>query len=493
MRIILKIQRLLQDYSDHTVYRLVTQTLTYGIGVFVSAILNFILLTVYTHFLSPQNYGVISILTVTKTMLATIILCGLTNGILRYFYYAEREYSCVEEIVWSPIIFTTVISILSLVSLGMYSSSISSFLLGSQNYRYLILLTLIDTFAGNIINIGITILIIQEKALVVVVVNILKLFLGILNGYILVVYLGRGLQGAIEAFLITSVIMMVVIAMVSFLRMKPALSFIMLKKQLKFSLPLVITILAFSIIDYSDRYILKIFLPLSEVGLYDVGYNFGMIMTILAGGFSSAWPPYYYNNNKDGNNQAICNAAIKLYLPIAAVCALALSFFSPFILRLFTSEQFYQARTIIPWVAAAYMFKGPYLIFAIGLLVKNKVWWQVRLEIGAALINLALNFALIPMMGREGAALATLMTYTFMCVGAYILVMRINPIPNPPKRFILEISLLTIFVTGVLTYLSKNNLETFQISITTAFVALVFLSLIILSSRREMLSSLTKH
>ena len=46
-----------------------------------------------------------------------------------------------------------------------------------------------------------------------------------------------------------------------------------------------------------------------------------------------------------------------------------------------------------------------------GLLMKNKTKWQLYIEIFAAMINLILNYVLIPLIGREAAALTTVLSY----------------------------------------------------------------------------------
>ena len=86
------------------------------------------------------------------------------------------------------------------------------------------------------------------------------------------------------------------------------------------------------------------------------------------------------------------------------ICALK----KVFIIKIFTTSEFYDSYTVVPYVALAYILKGPYMIFLMGIIMKNKVHWQLYLETIAAFANILLNFALIPMIGREGAALSTL-------------------------------------------------------------------------------------
>ena len=131
-------------------------------------------------------------------------------------------------------------------------------------------------------------------------------------------------------------------------------------------------VFAFFFIDSSDRYLLKIFLPVSEVGLYSIGYQLGLAMMVFVGGFSSAWPPYYHKNNQNNEGQSICNKVLTMYMLPAAFFAVLISIASQFIFRVLTTDAFHSAYTVVPFVALAYMLKGPYIIFLMGIAMKNK-------------------------------------------------------------------------------------------------------------------------
>ena len=133
-----------------------------------------------------------------------------------------------------------------------------------------------------------------------------------------------------------------------------------LVKQLKFSLPLTLAIFAFFIIDSSDRYILNIYLPLSEVGLYNLGYQGALFIMILVDGFSLSWPPFYYSNNKNGEGQLICSKVFYPFLYISLIFVLFISLYAPIVLQFLTPNEFHYAYTIVPYVVFAYALKGPY-------------------------------------------------------------------------------------------------------------------------------------
>jgi len=290
--------------------------------------------------------------------------------------------------------------------------------------------------------------------------------------------LERGVTGAVEAGLIGSAIMCIPIMLLTMARFKPVFSRSILSRQLKFSLPLVAAVFAFWFIDSSDRYLLKVFLPFSEVGLYNIGYNIGLSMMIIVGGFTLAWPPYYYKNNQNDEGQTICNNVLKIYLLFVSVFVVIISLASPVAIKILTTNRFYQAYTVVPWVAMAYFLKGPYIIFLMGVLMKNKTLWQLYLEGFAAVVNIGLNILLIPIFGREAAAITTLISYSIMVAGAYFMVMRINPIPKISLSYISGVTILTLLVSGSSVFIANwHNYVLQSIALFIFFtVVLLFIS-----------------
>lgn len=478
---IIKILPIFLYLRESKIYRLIKHSLVYGIGNIIQRFLSIFLLPIYTRYLTPADYGIISLLGIFGMIIGTITMCGLTNGISRYFYYTEQENVSISEVVWSPFVFIILCSIIIITPLAIFSSYLSEFLFDKNDYSYLVVLTLIGILISNLSGVGRAILVFQEKAMTVNYINIAGVAVGAASGIFFVVFLKRGVTGAVEAGLVGSAIMFVPIMLLTIAHFKPEFSSAILKKQLKFSLPLVAALFAFWFIDSSDRYLLKMFLPLSEIGLYNIGYNLGMVMMIVVGGFTLAWPPYYHKNNQNNEGQTICNNVLKIYLLATSFFVVLLSLGAPIAVKLLTTEKFYQAYTVTPWVAMSYMLKGPYIIFLMGVVIKNKTTWQLYLEGFAAAVNIGLNILLIPLIGREAAAITTLISYSTMTLGAYLMVMRINPIPWISIGYVSGIIALT-FITSLCTVWAANASSYIVLSI---LIFACFTTISLLISYRE--------
>tara|TARA_B100000900_G_scaffold359975_1_gene331746 strand:+ start:39 stop:1298 length:1260 start_codon:yes stop_codon:yes gene_type:complete len=404
-------------------------------------------------------------------------MCGLTNGISRYFYYTDKENITEDEVIWTPLSFIIIFSLVLCSVLIFKSTSISIFLLDNDSYSYHITLAILTVILSNIYSVGHSVLIFQEKVFFVNVITIINVLIGALLGIIFVVYMERGLAGIYESALITNCIISIIIFFTVIRNFKFKFNLNLLQKQLRFSLPLMTAVFCFFLIDSSDRYMLKIFLPLSEVGFYNIGYQIGLLMMIFVGGFTAAFPPYYHKNNQNGEGQSICNDVLNIYLLVSLPFLVLISYFGPVAIKILTPIEFHQSVTVISLVAMAYMLKGPYVIFLMGLLMKNKTKWQLYIEIVAAMTNLILNYLLIPIVGREAAALTTVLSYLIMVIISYILVMKVNPLRNlniiKPASFFITVS----FVSCIsLTITNNYNLIFLGLFFTIISIVISFFS-----------------
>ena len=102
----------------------------------------------------------------------------------------------------------------------------------------------------------------------------------------------------------------------------------------------------------------------------------------------------------------------------------------------FIGEEFHDARglIIVPVLLLANLFLGIYYNLAVWFKLTEKTKFGAYLAIFGAVITLALNFALIPVLGFEGSAWATLVCYFTMAVVSYFLGRKHYPIPYDLKR-----------------------------------------------------------
>ncbi len=183
-----------------------------------------------------------------------------------------------------------------------------------------------------------------------------------------------------------------------------------LKYGLSISAPLVLHGIALNILSQSDRTMITCLADASQTGIYSLIYNFSMIATVLTTSLEGVWVPWFMKKYQDGKMKEINALAID-YVHLMTYAMVSLILVGPEIVHFLASEKYWEGIIIIPPVVLA-----NYLVFLYTLYVnvehvhKKTVYITVNTII-AAVLNVILNFLLIPHYGYAAAAYTTLVSY----------------------------------------------------------------------------------
>ncbi len=192
------------------------------------------------------------------------------------------------------------------------------------------------------------------------------------------------------------------------------------------SLPMLLTNSLVLVMSWTDILMLGIFTDEAEVGIYNVVIKLAMlsILTMMAIN-TIAGPKFselYSRGDMQGLKKTAQNATRMIFysaLPIIIV----LVFFAKYILGIFGQE--FTAGVYALWILMIGQFmsvcSGPVVILL------NMTGKQAPLNVVmliASILNVVLNYFLIPIYGIEGAAIATAISLTFNRIAPVILVRR---------------------------------------------------------------------
>jgi O-antigen/teichoic acid export membrane protein len=195
------------------------------------------------------------------------------------------------------------------------------------------------------------------------------------------------------------------------------------RNLLKVSLPLIPHVLGGVLLTMSDRIFIEKMIDLETVGVYSVGYTFGMIVLLFSQSFIKAWNPWFYKklaSPSDKNKRLIVRYSY-LYIIGILVLSLFVAFFGSYILPYFVDEAYHQAAKYIFWISIGYSMFGVYQIFFPYLVHIEKTSFLAISTTIAAISNLILNYVCIKSFGAIGAAYATFLSYflLFLLVSVY--------------------------------------------------------------------------
>lgn len=424
----------------------------YMLAKIIPGLMAFTALSVYTHLLTPSQYGVYTLIFTAAMFMNTTVFNWLPVGMVRFWpggTYTEETFISTMGVLYRclslPIICIAVLA---------------AFFLDSDSINYLLAgLVLLCGFVSHRFGLMLKSAQMQPNSYAIMIISYSILSLGLGST---LAYLGWGsmglLIGVAAGMLIPSLIQTTNI----WLKFDPSLySPELTQKLVIYGMPLAASFLLDEIANVSDRYMLAWLSGEAEAGKYAVGYDLAgnSILMIMNAVNLAAYPMIVKLLDTKGKEAALeyFKTYAILLLGVSIPAVVGLSLVGPNIVDLVIGEQYKASVTLLlPWVSTAVFFMGAgafymHLPFQLG----NNNMGIFKIAGTVAVINLVLNYLLIPKMGMQGAAIATLLSFMISVLLGFIFGRRVFPIPFPVKE-VLQI-LLSTLIMGICLYLLRDN------------------------------------
>jgi O-antigen/teichoic acid export membrane protein len=210
----------------------------------------------------------------------------------------------------------------------------------------------------------------------------------------------------------------------------------LLREMQRFGLPLVPAALALIAVNFGDRFFLSHLADLAEVGRYELGIRIASAMVLLLTAFRTAWPAFAYSIEDEGAARRTYAFVLTYLVAIASWLALALGLLAPWLVRLLapSNDAYWPgARVVAPLAFASAAYAG-YIVVSIGIGRARRTGFNWVVTGIAALVDVALNLALVPRFGMEGSAAAMLSAYSVLFVVMAWHAQRTYPVPYQWRR-----------------------------------------------------------
>lgn len=426
---------------------LVKNTIIIFIGKFCTQFITLLLLPLYTHFLSTEDYGYIDLIQTYLTFFIPLILLKIDAGIFRFLIDARKSeeeknkiitngiFIMFVELIISTILFAVAVKIFSikysiLIVMNLISLSVLTFLLQivrgiGKNKQY--------SFSSII------------AAIVTIVLNLIFLVGFHKNGkYVLI------------ASLISNIICTIYLLIVNKILKNVKIKYIdkkLIKDLLKYSIPMIPNELSWWIVHVSDRTIISYALGVAANGIYSVSCKFSNILSSIFNIFNLSWQEsaalHINDTDKDEFFSNVINKVFNLFICFCIGILACL----PFVFELLIKDSYREAYKYVPILLLANIFSV--LIGLIGsIYVAKKMTKEVaKTTMIAAIINLTIDIALIKVIGIYAAAISTLVSYMLLSIYRYIDVQKYVKVKIPIKNIVVNS---IIFILVVVLYLYNN-------------------------------------
>lgn len=428
--------------------KLMQHTLIYGAGHILTRALGFILLPLYTHTLSQEDFGLVSLLFAYLAAMTIVYGFGIDSAFLRYYVLARdaaEKREIFSNAYWLVLGVVLVFALLHWFA----AASLARIILEDSTRAKLLLYCAGILSCDALAAFPFLLFRAEERSHLFALNKFLNVAVNLVLNYVLLVHLQRGLAGVVEANLLASIFTFVTLLPTSLRRLQFKLTRDTTSKLARYGLPYLPATLGIVAIDNSDRYILQALTDLKTVGLYSAGYRLGMIMGLLIAAFRFAWMPFSLNVSRTEEARALYARVLTYFVTVCALIFLSFSFFIDELVRLrfgsFTliAAEYWPSTAIVPIILLGYWCYGVFVNLLVGIHVEEKTIYLPLLTGAGMLVNIVLNFALIPRFGMMGAAWATTLAYGGMMMWGYFIIQKIYPIAYEWPR-IVKVCALTI-------------------------------------------------
>ncbi len=381
-------------------------SIIFSIGNLGSKILSYVMVLVYTHFISSSALGHYDIIMTTISLLLPIVMLAFDEGIYRWLIDINTTNkvkiisTCIKTVILS-----TFISILLFIVICInfkLEYAIEIIFLFSSTLLYQLMLNAVRGLSNN------------------------KLYAcsGIINSILLLAFEVIGLlvfHMGIDALLISKILANILTMFFLYCKQAEFRGFIkepfdktLAKSIIKYTLPLISNQISWWIVNSSDRYIILVALGSSCNGIYTISNKFPTVISIIAGilylSFQEAIIREYNSADRD---KFYSNIFEKYYFFLFSLVLCGVPS-TKLVMIYLAGADYTDAWKYIGFLFLGAVFCALSSFLGIGYQVAKETKRSASSTILAAIVNIIVNIALINIIGLHAATLSTLVSYVFL-------------------------------------------------------------------------------
>ena len=438
---------------------LAKETAIYGVSSIVGRFLNYLLVPVYTIALpaSSGGYGVVTNIYAWVALILVLLTCGMETGFFRFANKGQDD----PMRVYSTTLLSVSIGSLVFVALGLlFLEPIAGWLEYGEHPWYIGMMMIVVAMDA-IQSIPFAYLRYKKRPIKFAALKLLFIFLNIaLNLFYYVILEGNDVGYAFLFNLVcTSVVM---VCMIPELRgFTYVLDRELLKRMLRYSLPLVILGVAGILNQVADKIIFPFVYPdeaeaTVQLGIYGAASKIAMIMAMFTQAFRFAYEPFVFGKSKEKDSREMYAQAMKFFIIFTLLAFLAVMFYLD-ILRHVIGRDYWDGLRVVPIVMAAEIFMGIYFNLSFWYKLIDETRWGAYFSLTGCIILILMNIFLVPKYGYIACAWAGFTGYGVAMLLSYFVGQKKYPIQYDLKAIGMYVLLAAVLYVAA-EYVSIDNI-----------------------------------
>lgn len=403
----------------------------FAISNFTSKLLVFILLPLYTSYLSTAEYGTVDLLTNLVNILFPILTLSVIEGILRFSFNSDVKKNDVLVIgLWSVLV-STLLMLCVYPLIAMWKPAVLEY------WKYFILLYNSFCFSTTISYYlrGIN----QTK--LVAAHGIIQTAVAVSLNVILLVGFHMGFSGYVISLIAsyyTAAVLIILIGKLYTHIETWKINRALLKEILGYSVPIIPSKIAWWINNSADKYFIIAMISIAESGVYSVAHKIPTVISVLSEIFNQAWQLSaieVYTKKNEGNS--FYSTIHQHYILFMIVGASFLIILAQLIGSILFEKEFYTAWKYVPPLVVAAVFSSLSGFYHSIFRAAKKPRVLAVTVISGTAVNIVCNSLLIPRLGALGAAYGTMAGFVVEWCISYLCTIQIIPLSIQPLKLTL--------------------------------------------------------
>lgn len=382
---------------------LLKNTVIFSIGNFGTKIISFFLVPLYTNILTTREYGTVDLIYTIGMVLVPLLTLNIGESIMRFALDKDADCDKIMSTGITILIFGAIIGLLILPIANLFENV-------SDYSIYIYLYTLTLAFS----QIFLCYLRGKEFLLKYSIGNIIQSLTIAIFNIIFLIGMKKGIEGYLMAYILANVCTGLYgfwAGKVNLVIKKYSIDIELSKNMIKYSVVLIPNSFMWWIMNSSDRMMVSAMISVTANGVYAVAYKIPTLLSTITTIFNQAWSYSAIREDESEDKEEYNNRVYDNLVTIVIVVATGLLMIMKPFLSVYVGKEYYAAWHYVPYLIVGFVFMTLGSFIATSYTVhKDSMGFLISGTVGA-IINLILNFILIPRMGVSGAAFATCISY----------------------------------------------------------------------------------
>lgn len=390
-----------KKYKDLT-----KNTLLFLLSSFVPKVISFLLVPLYTSYLSTADYGVSDLLNSTVYLLVPITTLSIGNAVLRFTLNKKYDQKDCLNIALRIVFYDTILlAVITAIQLATHIVPIDNSILFFFDVL-MILESLYDVLTSYCKG--------TDRVKAITISSIVNSLVTVSMSILFIAILKMGLVGLLLANTIGLFISNLTCVMFGkiYREFSMKISLRQVRPMLIYSIPMILSTTAWWINNASDRYIISMIAGVTVSGVYAVASKIPAIIFMAQNVFSQAWSisaiKEYDKDDKDG----FIGTTFSLLSSILCLIGSCIIILNIPLSTILFQKDFFVAWQYVPLLSVSVVIDGFALFIGSLFFAVNDTKSRAAATVIGAVINTVLNFILIPVIGAFGAAIATVVGFS---------------------------------------------------------------------------------